>query len=399
MIDSSGSPLAPAPASAPLLGSMVFVNDRESEGIIRQCLSDIGILSVEFNNGTIVNAISELAKRTSPRLLIVDISGVSEPMAHVIQLAEVCEPATGVIVIGEVNDITLYREFKAAGIVEYFFKPLVRDIFVRTCDGILKGHIDQHTSRMGKLVFVLGINGGVGATTIAVNAAWSLAETYQRPVMLIDLDVYLGDAALQLNVTPNEALREALEHPERVDDLFIERGVIRVTKRLSLLASLEPFDNIIAPQEKAVLSLLETLLRRYRYVFVDMPVALVPQLMKVIYLPSICLMVSNSSLTAARDIVRWRQKIGPNTLERSTLHILNNSGSSNGLPESEFVRAIGQPPDIIIPTDRVIGTASKLGITEVEKVASLQRGLAPILRLLAGKKTKSYDSFLARIFG
>jgi len=397
MIDSPGSP--PASPSVPLLAAMVFVADRESEGVIRQCLSDIGILNVEFTSGTINAAILELAKRTSPRLLVVDISGVNDPAAQVNRLAEVCEPGTGVIVIGEINDITLYREFKDAGVVEYFFKPLVRDLFVRTCNGILTGNIESHGSRMGKLIFVLGISGGVGATTIAVNAAWSLAETYQRLVMFVDLDVHSGDAALQLNTVPNEALREALEHPERVDDLFIERGVIHVTKRLNLLASLEPFDNIVAPEEKAVLSLLATLLHRYRYVFVDMPISLVPQLMKVLYLPSICLLVSNASLTAARDIVRWREKIGPNTLERSTLHILNNSEASNSLPESEFMRAIGHPPDVIIPQDREIGAASKLGIAEVRKVVALQRSLEPVLRLLAGKKVKSRDSFLGRVFG
>jgi pilus assembly protein CpaE len=395
MTDRPGSP----PPSAPLPAAMVFVADRESEGIIRQCLSDIDIMNVEFNNSNINAAILELTKRTSPRLLVVDVSGINDPTAQVNRLAEVCEPGTGVIVIGETNDITLYREFKEAGVVEYFFKPLVRDLFVRSCNGILTGNIEFPGSRMGKLVFVLGISGGVGATTIAVNTAWSLAETYQRLVMFVDLDVHSGDAALQLNTAPNEALREALEHPERVDDLFIQRGVTHVTKRLNLLASLEPFDNIVAPEEKAVLSLLATLLHRYRYVFVDMPISLVPQLMKVLYLPSICLLVSNSSLTAVRDIVRWREKIGPNTLDRSTLHILNNSDASNSLPESEFMRAIGHPPDIIIPQDHEIGAASRLGIAEVRKVAALQRGLEPVLRLLAGKKGKPRDSFLGRVFG
>ncbi len=379
---------------------MVFAGDGESEGIIRQCLGDTGVLSVEFNRGTIKTAIAELAKRTSPRLLVVDISGVDDPMTHILHLAEVCEPGTGVIVIGSSNDIALYREFKDFGIVEYFFKPLVRDPFVRACQEILTGNVEQRGSRIGKLIFVLGINGGAGATTIAVNTAWNLAETYQRLVIFVDLAVHTGDAALQLNMTPNKALHEALEHPERVDNLFIERGVIHASKRLNLLASLEPFDGAIVPEEKAVLSLLETLLRRYRYVFVDMPMFLAPQLMKALYLPSICLLVSDASLTAVRDVMRWREKIGPNTPERSTLHILNNSGAANGLSESEFIRAIGQPPDVVIHHDSAIGTASKLGIAEVTKVATLQRGLAPVLRLLAGTNSaKSHSSFLGRIFG
>lgn len=379
--------------------SLVYVCDKESEGVLRQCLGDIGVTNVEFNRGSVKTAITDLGKRTSPRLLIVDISGVEDPALQLNHLAEVCEPGTGVIVIGNTNDITLYREFKNIGVVEYFFKPLMRDLVVRACNGILTGTIDMTGSRTGKLVFVVGIDGGVGATTIATNTAWLLAEAYQRPVMLVDLDLHSGDAALQLDVKPNEALREALEHPERVDDLFIERGVIRVTNRLNLLSSLEPFDNTIIPEEKAVLSLLETLLRRYRYVFVDMPLSLMPQIMNVMYLPSICLMVSNSSLTAARDVVRCRDKFGPNTPERSMLHIFNGRGSSSGLPEADFVRAIGKAPDIIIPFDSKIGEASRMGIMEVKKVASLQRALLPIIRLLTGKGAETQPTFLERLFG
>ncbi len=78
-----------------------------------------------------------------------------------------------------------------------------------------------------------------------------------------------GDAALQFDVTPHHALREALEHPERIDELFLERGVIRVTERLDLLASEEPLDYVTNYNEDALLALLDRLLHSYRYVFVD----------------------------------------------------------------------------------------------------------------------------------
>ena len=164
------------------------------------------------------------------------------PLARIDELAARCEPEVNVVAIGDRNDIILYRQLKNAGVSEYFFKPLVRDMVKRVCNGILSGGRDDKSAnpRGGKLVFVLGVRGGVGATTIAVNAAWRLADKEQRWVMLVDMDLENGDAALQLDATPTNALHEALEKPERVDKLFLERGTLHASQRLDLLATLEP---------------------------------------------------------------------------------------------------------------------------------------------------------------
>ena len=393
---SSSMAQAPGPASEPLRSAMVFTRDRDAEGVIRQCLSNL-IPSAEFFNGTVDAAIEQLEQRASPRLLIVDVTGVADPAAQVKKLSEVCEPGTGVIVIGDLNDIRLYRDLKQAGVVEYYFKPLVSTLVTRTASGILTGSVEQRGSSAGKLIVMIGVRGGVGATTIATSAAWHLAEMHQRRVVLLDLDLYFGDAALQLDAVPTHALCEALEHPERVDDLFLERATIHVTERLSLLSSLENFSNLALPAEDSVLSLLTKLMRRYRYVFVDMPADLVPRLLRVLHLPGLCLLVSNASLVAARDLVRWRVMVGPSSAERQVLHILNKNGADGGLPPAEFLRASGEAPDITIPYDQQIGISSSLGVKSVLQCATMQRGLAPLFSLIAGEPAAAQRSVVERM--
>jgi pilus assembly protein CpaE len=390
-------PLSAAAHKAPT--AAVFVADRDSEGIIRQSFNDLGLPNAEFTSGDVSTAITALAQQPSPRLLTVDIGGVDDPGARIGALAQVCEPGTGVIVIGGKNDIRLYRELKDAGIAEYFFKPLVRNLVTRACNTILSGSEESPTAHTGRLVFFLGVRGGVGATTIAVSTAWHLAETYKRWVMLLDLDLHAGDAALQLDATPTHALTDALMQPDRVDDLFLERGVIHVSPRLDLLASLEPLGQASSVEEDAVLSLLDTLLRRYRFVFLDLPATLAPKLTKMLHLPSTCILVSNGSLAAARDVARWYERIGPNTPERSTVHILNQGGAAGSLPEAEFIRAVGRAPDIIIPYQGEIGTAANLGIEGIQTCANLRRALAPVLRQLAGETGEPARSLFKRLFG
>ncbi len=392
------------PARGPMPGpaapiAMVYTLDKDSEGIIRQCLNSLSIKSVQYAEGGVRGAIADLAKRHSPRLLLVDIDNADDPVNTVGELSEVCEPGTGVIVIGRNNDIILYRELKNLGITEYFFKPLVANLVTRACNAILTGAPEQRIVRSGKLVLVLGVRGGSGTTTIVTRLAWHLAELRKRPVMLVDLDLKTGDASLQLDVKAQHALREALDHPERVDDLFLERGVTHVSNRFGLLASLEPLDSDVDYKEDAVLSLITNLLRNYRYVFVDLPADRAASLPSLLHMPSVCLLVSDAGLASARDVARWRALIGPDTADRTLIHILNKSDAPSALPLAEFVRAAGHTPNVIIPYDREVGFASRLGIREVEKCKGFFRALSPILQAIAGEHSEAEPSLLSRIFG
>lgn len=386
-----------APGTAP--GAMVYVRDADSEVTFRRCLSDLDLEAPFYARAGIEAAITELARQASPRLLVVDISGTENPIARVGELAQLCEPSTGVVVIGDVNDVVLYRALKEAGVVEYYFKPLVSSLISQTCNFILKGSGKRQPSHTGKLVIFIGVRGGVGATAITTAAAWQTAEVHHRHALLVDLDLSDGDMALQLDQLPNHTLYEALEQPDRVDDIFLERGVIHATPRLDLLASLEPLDLNTPWHEDSVLALLARLLERYRYVFVDMPPALAAQLPRVLQLPGMCILISDPSLVAARDVARWRERLGPNTAERLILHVVNKAGEDGALPEDEFVRVLGHTPDLVVPYSRDIAAEAMRGAKGLTKDGALGRALAPMLASITGEPLEQHPSLLARLFG
>ena len=386
---------------SPAPTAMAFVSDPETEDLVRRALGDLGIDDADLARGTVETATVALARRRTPNLLIVDISGVENPLVRINELAERCEPEVNVVAIGDRNDILLYQEMKAVGVSEYFFKPLVRDSLKQVCNRLLKGEVDERpkNATAGKLIFVLGTRGGVGATTLAVNAALRLADKGQRWVMLVDLDLEHGDAALHLGASPANALNEALERPERVDKLFLERAALHVGARLDMLASLEPFGRSVPLKEDAVLALIDKLLQRYRFVFVDLPTVAAANLARALHTPSACILVSSASLASARDLVRWRDWIGPNTPERRTIHVLNMSGADGAVPEAEFARTVGHSPDVVIPYDRGIAAGSSLGAKAAQKSVALDRGMSRLLRDLAGEADEKPKSVLRRFFG
>ncbi len=219
-----------------------FLRAKDSEAVISQCLAALGVKETQFTAGNLTTAAECLAKESSPKLLILDVSGIEDPLYELRAIADVCDPGVAVIAVGDRNDIGFYRELKNSGISDYFIFPIQRDLLAAACKSILFPEGFSGDRRTGELVYVLGVRGGVGATTVATSLAWSLAESKRRHTVLVDLGLQTGDAALQLDAVPNHALCDALGHPERVDKLLLERGLKHITDRLSLFASLEPLE-------------------------------------------------------------------------------------------------------------------------------------------------------------
>jgi len=389
-------PISGASPTGEAATAIAYLLDADSEGVVRNSFVDLGFTEMHVRHGGIDTAIEELARHGWPRFLIVDISGISDPLPRINRLAEISDPETEVIVVGDRNDIVLYRELKAAGVAEYFYKPLIGGLLNRALVG--DGAAIARSSRSGKLVFVLGVRGGVGATTIATNLAWYFAEARQRKVLLLDLDLHAGDAALQFDAQPGHGLREALDDPRRIDELFLERGVVSVTSHLGLLAGLEPLSYRVAPNEDAVMQLLQKVLAHFRYVVIDLPGEIALSLPNVLHMPSTLLLVSDGSITAIREVGRWRELVGPNTPERTLLHVLNKENAEGALPTEEMLRVI-PAPDAAIRWDREIMRAAALGTKAMQKCSAVRNGMAALSRRLSGAAADEDDQPLwKRIF-
>src|SRR5205809_6693557 len=89
---------------------------------------------------------------------------------------------------------------------------------------------------------VIGVRGGVGASTIATSLAWLLGEKARRTTALLDLDVHFGTGALALDLEPGRGLTDAVESASRVDGLFLERGMVRAHERPAGLPAEAPLN-------------------------------------------------------------------------------------------------------------------------------------------------------------
>jgi pilus assembly protein CpaE len=379
---------------------LAYVTDPATETALRQTASQLLVGDFEVRRGDVRTAVRDLARQRSPDLLIVDLSGIELPIGAMEALSQVCEPSVTVVAIGDRNDVALYRNLRGLGVAEYLFKPLPSDqieaLLGRAAGTAARG---EDTGRQGKLVAVTGARGGVGTTTVAVNLASYLADVGRRRIALVDLDLHTGTVALHLNLKPGRGLREAIEAPERVDQLFLERAMQPASDRLDVLATEEPIMPPVTPNPRAVLDLLDSLRSQYHYVLVDVPHDLSETARAVLDQAVLRIVVADGNLAGARDALRLRGAFESSGSSRQTLVVHNRRGAPGALTPAEFNRALGGPADYAIDCrPKPLIEAATLGEPAIKRCAPFKSEISKLAEAVSGQSAGGATSLLGRLF-
>src|SRR5580765_3878977 len=252
-----------------------FVTDEETAEMLRPVAVEHGWAPEKVNKGGLRNAVQSLSVSASPNILFVDLSESGDPLNDINALAEVCEPGTVVIAAGQVNDVRLYRDLVASGIQDYLLKPFnsdqLRDTFAHA-QAILSGpRGEAQADKPHVMAAVIGVRGGVGASTIATSLAWMFGEKARRSTALLDLDVHFGTGALALDLEPGRGLTDAIENPSRIDGLFIERAMVRANDKLCVLSAEAPINQSMLTDGSAFYQLQEEIRHAFEGTVIDMP--------------------------------------------------------------------------------------------------------------------------------
>jgi pilus assembly protein CpaE len=399
----SGAGSAPAPNDvggrsdrATLLG---FANDSVTETALREGLADLLRNPPEIRRADIRQAIFALQRSPAPTTLIVDVSGEDQPLSALEDLAQVVEPNVTVMVIGDRQDMDFYRRIThGLGVREYLFKPLTADMVARHFGTALAGRADNASVlRGGRVLAIVGCRAGVGASTIATNLAWYLGEQAKRNTVLLDPDLRTGTAALMLGVQPTPALRNAMETPTRLDDLYVDRAVQAAGPRLSVLASEMGLDERFIFTTGAAKRLVDLLQRRYNFVIIDLPVGHNEMLQELRKTTHQVIAVLDPTLPAIRDTLRLlAMPAGPHHVSRPLL-VLNRAGMLGGLTAKQVEDALQTAPDLLIPDIGRRAREAELSgkpaasvrgpmldaVTEIARRGASVRVLSPRRRLLS----------------
>jgi pilus assembly protein CpaE len=284
-------------------------------------------------------------------------------------LAEVCEPGTVVIAAGQVNDVRLYRDLVASGIQDYLLKPFtadqVRDAFANAQMTISGPRVNEPSAeRPHVMAAVIGVRGGVGASTIATSLAWLMGDKAGRATALLDLDIHFGTGALSLDLEPGRGLTDAIENPSRIDGLFIERAMVRANDKLSVLSAEAPINQPLLTDGSAYFQLQEEMRAAFETTIIDLPRAMLVQHPHLVHDAHVAIVVVEFTLAATRDAIRILSWLKANAPQSRVIVVANKaaSGSQQEISRADFEKSIERKVDVVIPLDaKAAAQSAKLG--------------------------------------
>ncbi|MGK7864842.1 AAA family ATPase [Falsiroseomonas sp. E2-1-a4] len=383
------------------IAAAAYVSDDATDAALRGGLSEF-LGSLQIRRGGIRAAAKVMEQTISPRVLIVDVSGVDDQLGELDALAAVCAPDTKVLVIGERQDLAFYREItRHLGVDEYLAKPLTRDNASTLIGPYMAGVEPERASvRGGRVIAVCGVRGGVGATTVAINLALQIADSTHGHVALLDLHLRGGQMATMLGITPVAGLRNALERPGDADALLFERLAIPVSDRVRLLAADEGFETDPAPTAAGIAHLLALLCQRFNAIVIDMPMPPSPTERQALLLARHALLVLGPDVGSLHNVELMRRMLASLIGGGRTMTVLNRYGAAGALKRDLIKEGLGTEPDIIIPDlPKPLNRAANLGRAALRDSPVLQRALAPLTQEIAGVALRRKGGLLRRVFG
>lgn len=291
------------------------------------------------------------------------------------------------IAMTEDRDAELVMRAMRVGMKEFLWKPFppeqLNDILVR----VGQATAATGNKKLGKLIPVVGMSGGVGATTIATNLAVEIGKLVDpqpvnntRPkVAVVDLDFRFGQVALFLDAQPTYTIAELCESPEELDAQMIDRAMVRHSTGIHVLAHPADFqaaERISAGQVAGVLSILQ---EYYDFIVVDGPVRFDPTARAVFDMTDVYLLVLSLLVPAVRNTDRVLSAMQMNgySMERVRL-VCNRAGRDNGFLEASDVEAtLSRKLDWMLPEDwKTCSAAVNMGSSLLEYAAKSKLRLA-----------------------
>ncbi len=377
---------------------MAFATDEATRGALAGFAQELYLPEEDVIDGGADAAVEKLSNIPTPEYLFVDLTDGAAPLEQLDKLSGVCDPGTQVIAIGAVNDISLYRAITAAGIAEYLVKPVtpenLKQAYERAhaiAEAPVAGAATATGPALADVIVTIGTRGGVGASMMATNMAWLLSHENDKKVALVDLDPYYGNVAMTLNLEPGRGLSEALEAPDRIDNVFIERTMVKEHDNLSILGAEESMQNDVPLDSGSIEAVLEKIREGFQVVVVDAPRGNMAAVKAAMRMATHIVLVSDYSVAGMRDAIRL-SGLANSIAVGTRQFIIGNPGSSakTDVNAKDFLSTTELPVSVEIPLDAK-GVNAALNAGTALPVAAKRSPVIKALRTFCAKLNESED--------
>ena len=269
------------------------------------------------------------------------------------------------------------------GIANYLLQPFtmsaLQAIYDKALTPTTSSVLVGDAKKEAKVISIIGTRGGVGSTMLAVNLSWILAKQHKQKVALLDLDPQVGTVAMALDLEPGRGMRDALEKPDRIDSLFMDRVMVRYDDNLSILSAEEPLEEMIISSEAASEALIRETRKKFSHVIIDVPRQMSPFTRHVLKTSDTVIVLTETTVPGLRDALRLSDYFKDHLKIRQPLFVANREGvaGKHHMSKSDFEKSLGAEISYVIPFVMDVYGATNTGEALLESSKN-----APVVKVI-----------------
>jgi pilus assembly protein CpaE len=255
----------------PRITIQAFCEYSQTAQLVESAIHDrrMSKVALTTHNGGLDGAIETYRSNPTPNLIIVETTLAPEEIPHALmRLAEVCDAATRLIVLGHVNDVVLYRELIRSGVSEYIVLPTSGPAIVSAITELFAA---EGAAPIGRTVGFISAKGGAGASTVAHNVAWAVAQHLRQDCLILDMDLAFGTAGLNFNQDPPHGIADAVGASQKMDQMLLDRLMSKAANHINLLTAPVVLDRTFDFGERDFEQVVELSQRTMPVVILDVP--------------------------------------------------------------------------------------------------------------------------------
>jgi Flp pilus assembly CpaE family ATPase len=339
-------------------------------------------------------------------VIIIDLDSHPE---YALELVEsICANGAATVMVYSVKaDSELLVRCMRAGAREFLTLPFAQSTMAEALVRASARRPAPHAAKKvgGRLLVFLGAKGGDGVTTLACNFAVSMAQESSQSTILIDLDLPLGDAALNLGVQAEYSTINALQNASRLDSAFLSKLLVKHSTGVSVLAAPGKFPQFDASND-AIDRLITVARQDFDNVVVDMGSRLDLMGTGLFKDGSTVYLVIQAGIAGLRNSNRLISQYFNTAVPKLEIVLNRFEPRTMGVSEDQITKALTRPAQWKIPNDyaavrRMQTTAVPLALEDspisrlVRQMARAAAGLPPAPEKKAGFSLKGFRSSLS----
>ena len=276
---------------------------------------------------------ADVVSQTSPDIGIIALDRDPARGLELVQKLSESSPDCATLVVSSSTDGNLILQAMRAGAKEYLSQPVRLEDLAGALGRIAERRFGkgEKRTRVSQVITVAGAIGGVGTTSLAVNLGCALAGSSKNSVVLIDLDLCLGDADVFLDTIPDYTLVDVAQKVTRLDFALLKRSLTKHSSGLYLLPRPVQLEDVrlVSPEDlQRVIGLMKA---TFTHLVIDLSKSYSPLDMVALEMATQILLVTQLDLPCLRNVVRLMMSFNEmKGLADKVKIVVNRVGLENG---------------------------------------------------------------------